>query len=993
MTIQQHASFDSSAAELNATSKLVRAWESKNAKNAAKAGGISMMALSLAACGGSSTTTATTPTVETPATDASVNKSLSTDVAAVEGGSGVDTFSGTISGTAPTIQAGDSIDGKGGADTLTVSVSGTAAVTMAGVSVSNVETVRVADVSTAGTTTINLAGQTGISTLESLGSAQGGLLTFTNVDAPAALALSNTSGAGTVSVVYKATAVAGTEAQTINLTNAAATGTVTIGSVENVTINSASASSLSLVSSAAQSVTINGGAEKNTFDLSSLGATKLTTVDASGSTGAQTITVDFGDDSALDGGMTVTGGSGADVFKLSAAMGDTDTLNGGDGIDTISVTSTANTTTAAIASDKATITSVESLSLTAANDAGGASADDYVIDFDLVEGVESVTLVAKDDDTQNDFDLDDMNSTQANAISLGYVAGATGAIVKLDLKDGTGTTDTATVNVTNLTGVTTTIDDDNNNIESLTINVTSSAASAVISPDASSYGTKITVTGGEVATTANARLIDLDAVALTTKALDMSGVIADTSVKMGVSDITVTGGSGKDKIDMVATWTTKDVIDGGDGTDTLVVRSADAIAAAATSTSNIEWLEVSGTANSAVAINADYWGGISNVRFTGTNTQSVVSNLKEGAEIELDGAAAATTLSLKAPNGTNDTINLDLDGAGVTYNVTAANVETINVEANGSTGTSTLALTAAQLKTLDVNSTADEAFDTGTLGTVVSTVDLSGFAAATVTNGVTVTLSTSAVNGATVTGSGNDDTLNGSSQNDTINGGLGVDTIDALLGSDTVDGGAGADVITIGKGGLDTVTGGDGSDDFVVAVATTFSTTADKTVITDFNAGTATTSVDQINIDLATLNAIATTGGFATTVTDINDGSGNTAVDDTNATLVLQTMSGDGVAMASTTEMMLIDIGTYATDAKIETAFAASELTFTVGNAVTDNDAFLIAYKTGTDVNIAVAQMAGTGTSSDGIDGVETILTLQGITDFTDLNSGDFIIS
>ena len=473
----------------------------------------------------------------------------------------------------------------------------------------------------------------------------------------------------------------------------------------------------------------------------------------------------------------------------------------------------------------------------------------------------------------------------------------------------------------------------------------------------------------------------------------MSGVVADTSVKMGVSDITVTGGSGKDKIDMVATWTTKDVIDGGDGTDTLVVRSADAIAAAATSTSNIEWLEVSGTANSAVAINADYWGGISNFRFTGTNTQSVVSNLKDGAEIEFDAAAAATTLSLKAPNGTNDTINLDLDGAGVTYNVTAANVETINVEANGTTGTSTLALTAAQLKTLDVNSTADEAFDTGTLGTVVSTVDLSGFAAATVTNGVTVTLSTSAVNGATVTGSGNDDTLNGSSQNDTINGGLGVDTIDALLGSDTVDGGAGNDIITIGKGGLDTVTGGDGSDDFVVAVATTFSTTADKTVITDFNAGTATTSVDQINIDLSTLNAIATTGGFATTVTDIINGTGNTAVADNNATLVLQTMSGDGVAMAATTEMMLIDIGTYATDAKIETAFAASELTFTVGNAVTDNDAFLIAYKTGADINIAVAQMAGTGTSSDGIDGVETILTLQGITDFTDLNSGDFIIS
>ena len=54
---------------MNATSKLVKAWESKNAKNAAKAGGISMMALSLAACGGSSTTTTTTTATDTATTD------------------------------------------------------------------------------------------------------------------------------------------------------------------------------------------------------------------------------------------------------------------------------------------------------------------------------------------------------------------------------------------------------------------------------------------------------------------------------------------------------------------------------------------------------------------------------------------------------------------------------------------------------------------------------------------------------------------------------------------------------------------------------------------------------------------------------------------------------------------------------------------------------------------------------------------------------------
>ena len=84
MTIQQHASFDSSAAELNATSKLVKAWESKNAKNAAKAGGVSLMALSLAACGGSSETVDITSdnaaAIATALTDA--NGTLHADVAA-----------------------------------------------------------------------------------------------------------------------------------------------------------------------------------------------------------------------------------------------------------------------------------------------------------------------------------------------------------------------------------------------------------------------------------------------------------------------------------------------------------------------------------------------------------------------------------------------------------------------------------------------------------------------------------------------------------------------------------------------------------------------------------------------------------------------------------------------------------------------------------------------------------------------------------------------
>ena len=44
--------------------KLVKDWETKNARNAAKASGISMMALSLAACGGGGSAPAPVVVVE-----------------------------------------------------------------------------------------------------------------------------------------------------------------------------------------------------------------------------------------------------------------------------------------------------------------------------------------------------------------------------------------------------------------------------------------------------------------------------------------------------------------------------------------------------------------------------------------------------------------------------------------------------------------------------------------------------------------------------------------------------------------------------------------------------------------------------------------------------------------------------------------------------------------------------------------------------------------
>ena len=145
MTIQQHASFGSSAAELNATSKLVKAWESKNAKNAAKAGGVSLMALSLAACGGSSTTTTATDTTATDTTTtvaAAQSFTLTTTVDTVTGGAGDDSFVGVnLASVAAgdTMSAADTLDGGAGTDTLTITNTESGA--LSDMDVSNIENI------------------------------------------------------------------------------------------------------------------------------------------------------------------------------------------------------------------------------------------------------------------------------------------------------------------------------------------------------------------------------------------------------------------------------------------------------------------------------------------------------------------------------------------------------------------------------------------------------------------------------------------------------------------------------------------------------------------------------------------------------------------------------------------------------------------------------------------------------------------------------------
>ena len=180
---------DASNKQTTLAEKFVAVWEKKNSK-VARSGGFSLMALSLAACGSSDdTTTATSTTTTTTTTTTATSQSiiLTTGLDQAAGGSGDDTISGTVGNAEPTITAGDSVTGGAGTDTFAIISTGTTG-TVAGVTLSGVETVRVSDTST-GATTVNMAGVTGVSTVESFGSAHTNTISFTNVGALAELSL------------------------------------------------------------------------------------------------------------------------------------------------------------------------------------------------------------------------------------------------------------------------------------------------------------------------------------------------------------------------------------------------------------------------------------------------------------------------------------------------------------------------------------------------------------------------------------------------------------------------------------------------------------------------------------------------------------------------------------------------------------------------------------------------------------------------------------
>ncbi|MDP2903738.1 MAG: Ig-like domain-containing protein [Methylovulum sp.] len=427
----------------------------------------------------------------------------------------------------------------------------------------------------------------------------------------------------------------------------------------------------------------------------------------------------------------------------------------------------------------------------------------------------------------------------------------------------------------------------------------------------------------------------------------------DDSIVAGAGIDSILGGDGNDTIDMAGNLLTTDFVDGGTGTNTLVITTPVATVADLSGVSNITVLKTS--ADVTLAANK---AGLTTVDFTDAGDQDLILNA---------GYTAATTVVLTGDltnaDSVTNTANVALTVVGnvadfdATTTITGGTgADVVQMKADAGTATITL---FTKVDTITVGA--------GTVGTETATIVMPATDTV-IATGATLTVNASALTNTAavftftgnaaetdgflnITGGAGNDVITGDAAADTINGGAGNDTIDTLNGNNVVDAGDGNDTVTAGTG-ADKLTGGIGDDRFVLAANLTAADTVD---------GGTGTNVLQVSTAVA---SAAVLGGVTNVGTLEVDGA--TAV--TLAANVAPTTfdfadAGDEVLTlnagytAATTVVLTGDVTTNA-DSVINTANAALTV---VGNVADFDATTTITGGTGADV---VQMKADSGTAT-----------------------------
>jgi hypothetical protein len=632
------------------------------------------------------------------------------------------------------------------------------------------------------------------------------------------------------------------------------------------------------------------------------GIDKDTEYTAAGITASVATIVSAGVQSATTAGKTytlttgqdnVTGTAGNDsATGLSTTLTTGDTIDLGAGTDTVSYTQSISGTTSVAGF---TLTNVEKLSVNLSD--GDTTADHVVTINTLNSSADTLEVAGLSSTGESDVvtftnvkagtKISMANNTDVSA-TANFVTAAT---------SGTADSVSAEVSGVSASAATDAVLTIGTGFETLNLNTTGSAST--LGDIVTTTATTLNVTGAQnltVTADLDATLDVIDASAFTGNLdIDTANNTSDqdtTSGGVDGIDLTITGGSGNDTIDISqnaadnevsvnagagddtvtigqilgegSSTVAADVIAGGAGTDTLsadvdLVDAGTALITGLTTVSGaisgFEVLNLTGFAAEDNTVNlANISSEITKVTITETTGGSTTLNAPGSLTVEIKGSAilAADDLIADSGSGTADTLTIKNTNLATGTNqignnatdITTTDFETVTIDVGGySTATAQLVknINVGALNAL-VLTGANGLTTTASNGTITAkTIDASAMTGAFV-------MGVAAASGVTtITGGSGSDTLLGDAAS-TISGGAGNDAITGGTGNDTLSGGAGNDTITTNTG-TDAVTGGAGNDTFTVA--------GNLTSLDTFDGGEGTDTISLTNASLTVLNALS----------------------------------------------------------------------------------------------------------------------------------------
>lgn len=726
------------------------------------------------------------------------------------------------------------------------------------------------------------------------------------------------------------------------------------------------------------------------------------------------------------------GGSGNDTFDAGLVSATTpandtlnltDVLNGGAGTDVLNVSVEG----ASNALGGATISNIETINVRAVTGAAAtvdASAATGATTINSAEG--AGTLAVTNLATGAAVGVIGNGTVVNGAVTFAYATATDAATINLSGGTKVGTTITnsaagsavaaATVNSTGAANTIGAIDFDGDtaaDLAALTINATTALTATLTADDFVAAGASLTVTG--------AGAVNVGALG-NFKTVDASSNSGGLTMTLDTVTTSFKGSTGNDTI-TTATLAAPaaNIIDGGSGTDTLVIAASADVASAALRGSYTGFEKLSNATGASVA--ADGFIGVTNLitssaggGFTGMTAAQAAS-----IDVTADLAATATTYALTTATGTADVLGLNIASSTATTELDATNLvvtgfETVNFTVgSGSQSLYNAAGTTALTAGTDYTSLA-----IGTATTDLTTVTLGGAYAAKVdlsSNATKVTTVNASANTAganiaiggqtgtvTVTGSANRDIITmaaaGAGGLQVVNAGAGNDSITAAqaqVAVATINGGDGTDTLTVSDTGTVTINdnnfaGVSAIEKLVFGATTglTFSVGGYANGLATANAGvldvtasalTGATTIDATGLSasnslkLSLTNVDTTANATATTIT-LSQGADNITMvqsDAGNTTTDTITISG-GVAALASTSAKTIDL-----------------------SGVVDGGAISVTTGAGADV-VKAAGIAGTYVLGAGNDtftggaGVDTVTGGAGVDTMTGAGGADVFI-